>query len=88
LNCWRWERNAGWPAVWEEIRRRPLTTAVRRLIKPPVLALREQWQVERKLFPFAALGNPMHHALLCVTFWRMKRRAGHRSSDEGKKPTE
>jgi len=73
LNCWRWENHDGWPPVWEEIRRHPFWTAFRRLMKSPLLTLRDQWKTERKFFPLAAIGNPLHHALLCLTFWRLRR---------------
>jgi hypothetical protein len=73
LNCWRWDKEAEWPPTWEEIRRHPFSTALRRLLKSPLLTLRDQWKTERKIFPLAALSNPLHHALLCLTFWRLRR---------------
>jgi hypothetical protein len=75
LVCWRWE-SAEWPAHWEQIRRRPLWTAVKRLIKQTPAALRDQWKTEHRLLPGAALSGPLHQALIAVEYARLRRRAG------------
>jgi hypothetical protein len=72
LNCWRWQ-DENWPPTWEEIRRRPLRTALRRLFKSPLRNLRDQWKHEHKFFPVAALTGPLHHTLMCLAFWRARR---------------
>jgi hypothetical protein len=71
LACWRWD-SPEWPLGWEQIRRRPLWTAVKRLTKGTAEGLREQWRLEGKLFPLAAVANPLHHALICIEFWRQR----------------
>jgi hypothetical protein len=73
LACWRWE-NAAWPREWEQIRQRPLWTAGKRLVKGTLLTLRDQWTMERRLFPIVALEISLHHALICIKFWCLRRR--------------
>ena len=72
LPCWRWE-SENWPDCWEQIRRHPLQTAFRRLVMETFRGLRSQWRAERKLFFEAALNGPVHHALLCLKFWQVRR---------------
>jgi len=76
LNCWRWLSEA-WPADWEQIRRHPLRTAISRLTLGTYRALRDQWRQERRFFPFAAISGPLHHALICLKYWQLRRK-GHR----------
>ena len=75
LACWRWG-NEPWPPGWEQIRRRPWWTACKRLTKETLRTLREQWRVERRLFPIAAVSAPVHHALICLKYWQLRRRTG------------
>ena len=75
LICWRWG-NEPWPPGWEQIRRRPWWTACKRLTKETLRTLREQWRVERRLFPIAAVSAPVHHALICLKYWQLRRRTG------------
>ncbi len=72
LNCWRWPQEA-WPPEWEQIRQRPWRTAVYRLTVNVLRGMRDQWRQEGKVFPFAALANPVHHALICVRYWQLRR---------------
>jgi glycosyltransferase involved in cell wall biosynthesis len=72
LPCWRWESET-WPPEWEQIRRHPLNTALRRLGMGFLRSLRHQWKTERKLFVAAALNAPIHHALICLKFWQVRR---------------
>ena len=72
LVCWRWESEA-WPPEWEQIRSRPLRTATTRLIKGPLRCLRDQWRTEKKLTLGAAVNAPIHHALICLKLWRLRR---------------
>ncbi len=74
LFCWRWLDEA-WPPIWEEIRRQPLRTACRRMLRWPFQALRAQWRAEQKLYPVMAFASPLHHALICFKFWRLNRGA-------------
>ena len=73
LICWRWEGEA-WPLHWEQMRQRPLWTAFKRLMVRPLRGLRDQWRVERKLFPMATIDGHIHQALICVTHWWLKRK--------------
>lgn len=74
LCCWRWE-SGQWPETWERIRQHPLRTAVHRLTRWTLATLRDQWKHERRLFPAAAINGPLHHALICLEFWKLQR--GH-----------
>jgi len=73
LPCWRWD-SAEWPPVWEQIRSRPLRTAFARLTMGTLRALRDQWRIEGRFIPSAAISGPIHHALICFEFWRLRRR--------------
>ena len=77
LPCWRW--SAGdWPPIWEDIRRKPLRTAFRRLVLDPVRQARAMWQAEQRIIPTALLGTGAHQFMMAVTFfffrWRHSRR--------------
>jgi hypothetical protein len=72
LACWRWE-NAAWPMEWEQIRQHPLWTGGKRLVKGTLSILRDQWRTEHRFLPMAAFGGPLHHALICLKFWRLRR---------------
>jgi hypothetical protein len=72
LACWRWADDA-WPASWEQIRQHPLRTAVRRLLMETVRGLRDQWRTEGRLLPVAAISGPIHHALICLKYWHLRR---------------
>lgn len=72
LACWRWGQRP-WPPVWEEIRQRPLRTALWRLTREPLRALRAQWCAEHRLFLSAAITSPIHHALIGLKFWRLRK---------------
>jgi hypothetical protein len=81
LPCWRWNSEV-WPLGWEQIRRQPVRTAFKRLIKGTFAGLREQWKTEHRLFPAAALSGPLHQALICLKYCQLRRRAG-RARREG-----
>ncbi len=72
LPCWRWT-SSQWPPVWQEIRDRPLTTAVQRLIKWPVLATRDLWRAERRFIPSASVSGGIHHCLIALEYWRRRK---------------
>ncbi len=76
LPCWRWESEE-WPPRWEQVRRQPFFTAFKRLALEPLRGIRRQWQVEGKIFPLAALDNPLHHAMICFEYWRLRRKKKH-----------
>lgn len=71
LFCWRWESEC-WPETWEQMRSRPLRTALAGLVMGTLRGLRDQWRVERRVFPMAAISGPLHHALICLEFWRLR----------------
>ena len=77
LPCWRWSQET-WPAEWEPIRQRPLRTAFSRLVLGTVRTLRYQWREEGRIFPLAALANPVHHALICLKYWQLRRQNNRR----------
>jgi hypothetical protein len=78
LNCWRWE-DPQWPLVWEQIRQHPLRSALNRLGFWTLKGMRDQWKLERRIYPLVALSAPVYHALLCLRYWRLAR-AERRSS--------
>jgi len=72
LPCWRWESES-WPLGWEQIRQHPLQTALQRLVMFTFRGLRNQWRTEKRFFFEEALNGPLHHALICLEFWRQRR---------------
>jgi Glycosyl transferase family 2 len=72
LPCWRWESEQ-WPEEWEVIRRRPFRTALSRLVLGTYRALRSNWRADRRFYPLIALNGPVHHALICLKFWQVRR---------------
>jgi hypothetical protein len=78
LAGWRWE--GGWPEHWEAIRRRPIRTAVVRLVKGTFRTLLDGWRAERKLFLEAAVTGSLHQAMTCIEFWRLSRRSSRPKS--------
>lgn len=72
LPCWRWESET-WPPEWEQVRRHPLQTAFRRLVMETFRGLRSQWRSDGRFYFEAALNGPIHHALLCLKFWQLRR---------------
>jgi hypothetical protein len=73
LPCWRWT-DENWPLGWEQIRRRPIWTMVKRFTLGTLRTLREQWKAEKKLFPAAAISGPAHHASISFKLHRLKRK--------------
>jgi glycosyltransferase involved in cell wall biosynthesis len=73
LPCWRWA-DQEWPPRWEEIRQHPLRTGVKRLTIETLRGLRQQWRAERRFFFEASLNGPIHHALICLKFWQLRRK--------------
>ena len=72
LPCWRLESEQ-WPAEWEEIRRSPWRTMLSRLTLGTYRSLRSQWRDDRRFYPLVALNGPVHHALICLKFWQVRR---------------
>jgi len=74
LPCWRWDSEV-WPEDWEQIRRHPLRTGFSRLIRGTLRGLRDQWKLERRFFPAAALTGPLHHLMIGLAYWRLQRKS-------------
>jgi hypothetical protein len=72
LSHWRWS-DESWPEVWEQIRRRPLTTALYRLFFWPIFAARDFWRYERRWLPKAILCGGVHHCLIALKYWMLQR---------------
>lgn len=72
LAGWRWE-NRSWPQVWREIRTHPFGTANVCLTWGVLRALRDQWRSERRFYPAVAIGSGLHHALIALEYWRLRR---------------
>lgn len=77
LACWRWESDA-WPQHWEQIRQRPLRTAFKGFVMGVFRGLRSQWRNEKAFFPDAAITGPLHQAMTCLEFRRLRR---HKKSE-------
>jgi len=73
LPCWRFI-SEDWPIVWEEVRQKPLLTALKRMSLMFLRELRLQWRADRRFYIEAALNGPLHHALICLKFWQLRRR--------------
>jgi hypothetical protein len=67
LHCWRWT-SEDWPADWEEIRHRPVRSFFSLLILGTLRTVRDQWKMEQRIYPAAAISGPIHHALICVAY--------------------
>lgn len=74
LACWRWDKET-WPLEWEQIRQRPMWTAVKRMVKGLYHSLRGQWRTERKFFFAAAITGPLHQAMTCMAYSRLRARS-------------
>ena len=72
LACWRWESTA-WPGTWEQIRQRPLRTALWRLVRWTVSGLRRQWRLDGRFYFAEAITIPLHHALICLEYRRKRK---------------
>ena len=72
LRCWRWSSD-GWPAHWEQIRAHPFRTAMARLLMGTFRSVRDQWRIEGKIFPTAAINGGINHSLICFEYWRQRR---------------
>jgi hypothetical protein len=72
LETWRWE-NRPWPVQWERIRRHPFLESCLRLTRGTLAGLRQQWRAEKWIFPTAAMNGPVHHTLIALEYWRLRR---------------
>lgn len=76
LPCWRWNSEA-WPPEWEAIRRHPFRTAISRLLMGTLRRVRDQWRFEKRLLPGEAISGPLHHALICLEYWKLRHVKNH-----------
>lgn len=72
LACWRWE-SSSWPVQWERIRSRPIRTFFYELLYETLRTLRNQWRLDRRFYPSAAVSGPIHHALICLSYLQHRR---------------
>jgi hypothetical protein len=71
----RWRMNSpDWPLYWEQMRQKPLRTALKRAL----LSIPREWRHCRKngydFLPEAAVGTALHKFLLPLAFWYYQRR--------------
>lgn len=71
LNCWRFTSES-WPASWEQMRQKPLRTALQRVTVELFRTLRNQRRIEGKVFLGSALNGSIHHALICLKYWQLR----------------
>jgi hypothetical protein len=72
LPCWRWDKPE-WPDKWEQIRRRPLLTALARLVLSPLWNAREMIAYREPLRPSCLTTFPLQHWMTCLAYMRMRR---------------
>lgn len=82
LPRWRWS-SENWPERWEEVRRHPLKTALSRLIFDSLRTFRDEWKAESRIHFGIGVSGPIHHALFCVQFWRLRRAFFQRNKRNG-----
>lgn len=71
LPCWRWTSQE-WPQVWEQIRRRPIRTATKRLLGWPFRTAREMKGLEGRVIFSAIISGGIHHCLIALAYWRLR----------------
>lgn len=63
LPCWRWD-TPEWPPNWEQLRRRPLRTALDRLLRYPAHQVRDMLRAREFPRLSACLNPGLHHFML------------------------
>src|ERR1700730_1766925 len=76
LPQWRWNDNT-WPPFWDRLRRNPIRAGAYSLLPNTARTLRDQWQTEHKLMPLIAVATPLHHSLIGLLLFQMRRRRGN-----------
>lgn len=71
LPCWRWTDPA-WPRKWEEVRRRPLLTGLKRLVLSPIGNAREMIQHGELPRPSLLTTFPLQHLMTCLAYHRLR----------------
>ena len=72
LPCWRWE-NPEWPKRWEDIRRHPLLTGLKRLIVSPIQNGLDMLRHGEWPRPSALIVFPLQHWMTCYRYHQLKR---------------
>lgn len=72
LPCWRWDKPE-WPSKWEQIRRRPLLTALTRLVLSPLWNAREMIGYREPLRLSCLITFPLQHWMTCFAYMRARR---------------
>ncbi len=73
LPCWRWE-SPEWPKRWEQIRQRPLRTAVWRFVVSPIGNAREMIECGEFPWPSFLVYFPLQHWMTCMSYFRIRGR--------------
>lgn len=73
LPNWRWGKQE-WPPHWQQMRERPLRTALRRLLIDPLRQGREMWKKEGTISLSAIAGTGLHPFMMSLTFFALKLR--------------
>lgn len=79
LPGWRWG-SRGWPEFWQRLRSNPIRTGFYCLLRNTASAVRGQWRAERRMMPLIAVATPLHHLLIGISLFRMKRLARVRTA--------
>lgn len=72
LECWRWD-DPRWPKKWEQIRRRPLWTGIRRLLLSPIWNAREALSCGEIPGPSLLITFPLQHWMMCMAYIKVRR---------------
>ncbi len=78
LACWRWN-SPDWPRKWEQIRRRPLRTALARLVFSTTGNAREMIAHGQFPWPSFVIHFPLQHWMVCMSYLRASRARRQRS---------
>jgi hypothetical protein len=73
LPCWRWA-SPEWPPRWERLRRRPVRTALSRLLLSPLGNLREMRACREPAKPWLVVSFPLQHLMMSLHYIRLRRR--------------
>lgn len=79
LPCWRWD-SPDWPRKWEQIRQRPLRTAIVRLVLSPIGNARDMIVHGQFPWPSFVIHFPLQHWMMCMSYLKLRRQEGKRAS--------
>jgi hypothetical protein len=72
LPHWRWKDNP-WPDFWVRLRQHPIRAGTYFLLRNTAATLRQQWRSECKLMPLIAVATPLHHFLIGLQLFQLRR---------------